>query len=758
MAVVRSPVPHGRIAGLDTAAARVRPGVVLVLTAADLARNGPLPSFDTLPLSISATLPVLAETHVLYAGQPIAAVVADTIDHATAAGRAIAVSIEQLPALRSVDDALEPGCTALHGTGGLERTDDHDRPGGNAVHVLNHRVGAPEQAFAEAAHVVEERFEFHRVSACPMEPRGAEAWRETGTGRLVVRATTQVPGVARDAIADLLGLPRAAIAYEPLRLGGGFGLKEAVYAEEVLVAVAALHLGRRVRWEETRAEHFAGSSHARQGNVTVRIALDRDGTVTALEVDGLSDIGAGYSLAGNSPGAATGAMMRGPYRIPNLLAHTRSIVTNKTPLNVYRGAGHPQAVFAMERLMDRAAQALQLDRVAIRRRNLILPDAFPVDREVAYPGAGRIVYDSGDYERGLDEVLDAIDASGFDTRRKAFQADHPGQKLGFGLSLMVELTATGPDESVSLAVGADGRITAETSNVAIGQGAESALAQILSAELGLHGSDIAVRCGGSSDRPSGGGTFASRGVAVCGAALADGAAKLKQTVIALTAEVMGVSPESLGWAEGGVVGLPARNAPLTLPELLARLPAGSERRLATVGTFAVAASTFASGAHAAIVSVDTATGAVAVLDYAVAHDCGTVLDPRGVDGQIVGGVMQGLGATLLEDLPFDGAGVPLTRSFMDYTIPVAADVPRFHLRHVETPSRLNPLGFKGAGEGGFTGTPAALVGAIEDALSSYGIVLRDDGPYTPARVLGLIRDASPPIVQPPLGEPDRCLR
>lgn len=726
MVVIRSPLAHGHILSIDVSAAQAVPGFRLALTAADLRRNGPLPSLDRSEASLPAPLTVLADGRVRYAGEPVAAIVADTEAAARVAAASVRLSLDALPAVLAPAEALETSAPSLHGEAG------------NAVHTLEHRVGDPEAAFASAALVLEETFAFHRVSATPLEPRGAAAELDPETGRLTIAATTQVPGIARVALAELLDRDVDDILYEPLRLGGGFGLKEALYPEEVLVAVAASRLGRGVVWQESRSEHFVGAAHGRQGSARVRMALDGEGIVTALSVDGLSDIGAGYGFAGNSPGAAMGGMIRGPYRIPAFQARTRSVTTNKTPLNVYRGAGHPQAVFAMERMMDKAARTLGLDRTLIRRRNLIGKDAFPFDRGVSYPGAGRIVYDSGDYERCLGEAMAAIGADGFAARRDAFEAENPGCRLGLGLAMVVELTSTGPDETVELSVDAAGRVQVATAIVAIGQGIESALTQVLSAALGLDTDDIAVHCASSLLRHSGGGTFASRGTSVGGAAVADGAEKLKRAAIALGAELHPEAGAALDWAEGGLVGIPGRNAPLSLAELVAA--AGSER-LAVTGSFTVPASTFASACHAAVVSVDVETGVVDVLDYAVAHDCGRVLNPHGVDGQIIGGVMQGLGATLYEDLAYDAAGTPLVRGLLDYPLPVAANVPRFHLRHVETPSPLNPLGFKGAGEGGFTGAPAAIVGAIEDALRDQPVSLTDDGPYTPARVLTLLRDA-----------------
>ena len=725
--VVRSPLPHATIRQVDLTAALAAEGIVLGLVAADLLRNGPLPAADLTETSEPAHQTVLAADRVRYVGEPIAALVGTSTAALRDAMRLVRLDLVPLPSVASIADALRPDATMLRD--GIP----------NSVHRLHHHVGEPEARFAAAERVLEGSFKFHRVAAMPLEPRAAKAWRDGTTGKLHVTATTQIPGVARDSLAELLGLAPEQLCYEALSLGGGFGCKEAFYPEEVLVAEAARRLGRPVSWQETRQEHFQSTVHGREGQTIVRLALAADGIVAALAVEGQSDIGAGYSFAGNSPGAAMGAVVRGPYRIPHHRAETASVTTNKTPLNVYRGAGHPQAVFAMERMMDRAAAATGLDRAEIRRRNLIGRLSFPLDRGVAYPGAGRIVYDSGDYQRCLDAALDAIGYDAFGARRAAFETAHPHLRLGLGLGMLVELTSTGPDEAILMRADADGMVTIESASVELGQRSGSALAQICSDRLSIAADHIRVVHGRPISR-SGGGSFASRGASVIGAAVADGAARLTETAVQRAATYFGVPISSLAWRDGGVAGVPGRNAPLNLATLLALT---GEAALQVVGEFLVSASSFASACHAAVVSVDIETGVVAVLDYAVAHDCGRLLNPAGVDDQIIGGVMQGLGATLFEAIVYDSAAMPRTASLMDYVMPVAANVPHFHLRHVETPSPLNPLGFKGAGEGGFVGVPATLVGAIEHALSEFAVSLSEDGPYTPSHVLGLLRKTLP---------------
>ncbi|MFV0245730.1 MAG: xanthine dehydrogenase family protein molybdopterin-binding subunit, partial [Qingshengfaniella sp.] len=719
MAVLRAPVAHARINALDTQAATRMEGVDLVLRAADLPATPPLPMIGAEEDQGPARQPVLARDRVLYAGQPVAAVVARTARIARAARDRIELRLTPLPVRLKAETARR--APPLHGDTA-------------SVFTLTQQAGDPDTAFAEAALVLDETFHFHRLSHNPMEPRGALC---TGhRNGLRVAATSQVPGALCAAICGELGLPATHVTFEPLRLGGGFGCKEAVYPEEILTAVAAQRLACPVRWAETRAEHFQAAAHAREGQARVRMALRRDGTITALTVDGLSDIGAFFGFGGLLPGCAMVGMVRGPYRIPGFKGRTRAIPTNKSPLNVYRGAGHPQAVFAMERMMDKAARALGLDRIEIRRRNLIPADAFPCDRGTAYPGAGPIIYDSGNYPACLDQALEAIGAADFPARRASHEATHPHCRLGLGLGMMVELTATGPDETVELIADASGRVTLRTGCIEIGQRAGNLLTQILSDALDLPADRIRIDHG-CPVTGQGGGTYASRGAPVIGAAALDAATALKRAAIARHAAAQGLAPDQIRWTDGATQG-PEDTAPMDLGTL-ARL-AGPDG-LNVTGVFHVPQSSFASACHAAVVSVDLETGVTEVLDYAVVHDCGVALNPRGVEDQIIGGVLQGLGATLFEDLPFDDQGRPVPTGFLDCPLPVASNIPRFHLRHVETPCPFNPTGAKGAGEGGFTGTPATLVSAIDDALSAFDLRLTDDGPYTPSRVLDLIQSS-----------------
>ena len=479
----------------------------------------------------------------------------------------------------------------------------------------------------------------------------------------------------------------------------------------------------------------------------MRAALDAAGIVTAVEADCLADIGAAYSLFSNTPSAAV-ATLRGPYRIPHFRSRSRSVVTNKTPLNVYRGAGYPQATLAMERIMDIAAARLGLDRAEIRRRNLLQPEAFPVDRGVAYPGCDTMVYDSGNFPALLDSTLEAIGYRDFAARRERAAEAHDNAaaaevSLGLGLAFVVEMTAGGGVEPARLRLKADGRLQLLSGITAIGQGSETTMAQILSDHLGLPTDMIEVLAGDTDDSPDAPGTFASRGATMGGNAACRAGDALIREARQLAAELRGLHVDDVAWKHGALA-LRGSDQPLTLTSLRHAAEArgiDARRRLDVTARFDDSGAGYASACHAAIVSVDRATGVIRVLDYAVTHDCGRVANPLLVDGQIMGGVVQGLGASLFEALEYSGAGLPLCKTYMDYVLPSAATAPRFILRHIETPSPLNPLGMKGAGEAGCSGAAAAIVNAIADALGPEVTLPGGSGPFTPPLVLELLHNA-----------------
>jgi carbon-monoxide dehydrogenase large subunit len=447
-----------------------------------------------------------------------------------------------------------------------------------------------------------------------------------------------------------------------------------------------------------------------------------------------TNIGGAFATISNAPGFYVSAMLRGPYRIPNYRSEIRSVVTNKTPLNVYRGAGHPQAVFCMERLLDRIALDLGIDRVEIRLRNMLTAAEMPADRGVTL-GALRqtpVVYDSGDYPRTLRDAAALLDYAGFRTEQEAARA--VGRFIGIGLSFYVEGTAFGPFEFAELRAEPSGRITLITGTSPHGQGTATTHAQLVADELGVDIDRIEVVHGDTGIVKEGIGTWGSRGGAVGGTAARLAAVKLKDIARDVALPLLRVDADEVTWTKDRIHLKADRECGYSLAELAAT-PLRAEVRFEVPGV------AYSYAAHIAIVEVDVATGRAFVRRYGVAHDCGRVINPRIVEAQVVGGVVQGIGATFLEELAYGTDGRLLTRSLMDYLMPSAADVPAIELVHTETPTPHNPYGMKGAGEGGMTGAPGALVNALEDALAPFGIKLNDDGPFTPSKLLALLKNA-----------------
>jgi carbon-monoxide dehydrogenase large subunit len=563
--------------------------------------------------------------------------------------------------------------------------------------------------------------------------------------RLNVWSTSQIPYMARGAICLALGLPPSRVRVMAPRLGGGFGSKENVYPEEIIVPAVAMMLGRKVRWLEDRREHFTASVHAREETVQVEASVDVDGNITAIKLDCITDIGAAFTVVGNTVTTLMGAMIRGPYRVPGLDARMRSVVTNKVPLNVFRGAGHPQAVLIMERLLDLAAERLGLDRAEIRRRNLLSPEELPLDRSATdCIGARRIVYDEGRYETCFAMALEQAGYAGIAAEKKAARAR--GKALGIGFSNHVEMTAIGPHEEARVMLGPQGRIIVFSPIVPMGQGSEITQRQIVADELGIPIEQIDIRFGNTDDLTDAVGAFASRGAAIGGAVIRLAARGLKDAIIDRYAQVTNASRQDLEWTRDGLTGPFLANSPATLPEISARLgvrDAGSS----VEATFRLndIKPSYSYAAHVAIVEIDLETLKISIPRYAVAHDCGTVINPLLVEGQIVGGVIQGLGGLLREHLRYDDVGRLLTSRLMDYVLPGVSDVPSdFRLGHIETPSSFAPFNVRGVGEGGVTGCYGAIATAMADALAEHGVTIAGSGPYSPSFLFGLLADPEKP--------------
>ena len=742
MTVVRSTEPHARIRSIDTSRAAALPGVHAVLTSADIAgKVKKMPAFDTLPDSKPAYQSVLAEGKVRYVGEPVVVIVANDRYIGEDAADLVVIDYEPLPPLTDIEAALADDAPLLY-----------EDFGTNVVQRYEQHVGDVTAAFAAADRVYRETFAIHRYTAIPMETRGVLADADAVAGTATVWSSTQFPHLLRGRLAHVLGMAESSLRIIAPDVGGGFGVKEAIYCEEVLAPLLSFRLGRPIRWIEDRFEHFAATTHGREQLHHVEAAVLADGTVTGLRSTCITSIGGAYASLSNAPGFYVSAIMRGPYRIPNYESKLLSVVTNKTPLNVYRGAGHPQAVFCMERIMDRVAEDLGMDRAEIRLKNMLTPEEMPSDRGTMLP-AVRVVYDSGDYPRCFRSALEMLDYPNFAAEQRKLRDE--GIYRGIGFSFFVEATALGPYETATVRVDTQGRITLLTGTSPHGQGTATSLAQLVAEEFGIAIDLVTVVHGDTGLIPDGIGTWGSRGGAVGGTAARLAAVKVKEKGSQLAAHLLQVPASELTWGAGRIHSIADPTRGYSLGELAEaasarhQLPEGMDFNLEAYLHFQVPGVAYAYAAHIAIVEVNVRTGRAHVHRYGVAHDCGKVINPMIVEGQVVGGVAQGIGATFFEDLVYDERGQLVTRSMMEYLMPSVFDIPKIELRHMETPTPHNPYGIKGAGEGGMTGAPAALVNALEDALSPFGVRLNDDGPFTPSRVLALLKAApSPPAAAP----------
>jgi carbon-monoxide dehydrogenase large subunit len=574
----------------------------------------------------------------------------------------------------------------------------------------------------------------------PIEPRGVLAVPDPRDGGVTVWASTQVPYILQRALAESLGLPAHRIRVIAPDVGGGFGTKCSVYPEDVLIPLVAVRLGRPVKWIEARREHLESASHSREQVHDAEVAAARDGTIIAFSDRFLLDQGA-YNPWGIVQPYNTVAHVLGPYRVRHAALEARSVVTNKTPHAPYRGAGRPEAVFVMERMLDLLARRLDLDPADVRRRNLIRPDEMPYDVGMLYRDGNPLVYDNGDFPDALDRALEAI-------RYTAARREQPSQRArgvyrGIGIAAYVEGTGIGPYERATVRLDPSGKVVVATGACSQGQGHETTFAQIAADALGVDLADVTVAGGDTEAVAIGIGTFASRSLVMAGNAVALGARELRRKIVAAAAALLEAADADLEIANGqvSVRGAPGRR--LTLAQIAqSSLPTFQGSRVADpvfeASAYAtVPTVTYASAVHAALVEVDPATGLVMLLRYVVAHDCGRVVNPTIVDGQIHGGVAQGIGGGLREALVYDAAGQLLTGSLMDYAVPRARDVPRIEAIHLEAPSPRNPLGVKGVGEGGAIAPPAALANAVEDALAPWGVRITE-GPVTPARIVALL--------------------
>jgi len=711
-AMLRTPHAHARIRGIDVAAARRAPGVVGVYVAADLGAVGdPMPIYAPHPaLPVPCKIMPLARDRVRFVGEPVAVVIADDVYRAHDALDLIRVDYEPLPALVDVEAALAPGAPILH-----------PEIGSNVVAEWRQTVGDVDAVLRDAPVVARTRVRLARGGAHPLEPRALVA--EWAGGRLTIRGAVQMVHRHRGVIAGQLGLTETDVrVIAPPDVGGGFGTKGMYYPEYIVVAELARRLGRPVKWVETRREHTLVACVERDQLHDVTIAATREGALLALRDDFLHEMGA-YTISGlNLP---QNAMIHsvGSYVIPALDLRFRGVVTTTTPVGAYRGAGRPYGTGVIERAMDALARELRMDPVELRRRNLVPADRHPYATGLTTGGRGPVDYDSGDYPRCMALALEALDLPA--ARAEQARLRTLGRYLGIGLVNYVEATATVPNESAVVRVHADGRVTVVSGAAPQGQGHVTMFARLVGRHLGVDPDAIEVLTGDSDLVHTGGGTYGSRTAAIGGSAALLASRAVLDKARRVAAHLLEAAPADVV-VDGGrfsVRGLPSRAigwGEVAAAAHAGRVP-GEAPGLEDTQVFAVSQSSFANGSHAVVLEVDPETGAVRIHRWIVAHDCGRVLEPGIVDGQIHGAVVQGLPDALNVQLAYDEGGQRLTATLMDYVLATAADAPAsFELRHLESPTPLNPLGAKGAGEGGIMPVHPLIAQAIEDALAPFG--------------------------------------
>ncbi len=733
LGVVRSVHAHARILGVELTAARKQPGVLAAWSAADLGAIG-----RTIPAAWGGShkgrpfaVPLLAAERVRYVGEAVAVVVAEDAYRLADALETVAVRYEPLPALASTDAALAATARVHEGW-----TDNSTLPVGATI-------GDAAAGFARAEVVVGGRFRHPRLAAAPIEPRGALAWRDPESGTLTIWASIQNPYRLRDAIAVTLGLSAESVRVLVPDVGGGFGPKGDIYPDEILVAAAALRLGRAVRWIEGRREDFMTLGHDREQAHEARLGLTRDGRIVALETSFVADVGA-YPAQGDGLTANTVNHMPGPYRVPAYRGAGRSVVTTKMFNAAYRAAGRPEAVFVMERLMDLAARRLGLDPAELRRRNLVRPEEMPYRPGITYKDGVPVTYDPGDFPAAFERALTLLDYDGWRRRQKAQAAG--ARRIGVGVACYAQGTGLGPYEGATVRVDPSGKVYVMLGVAAQGQGHATTLAQVAAGELGAAWDDVIVLGGDTERFPIGMGTGGSRVAANAGPAVAGAAREVRAKAARVAAELLECAPEDVRIEAGRafVAGLPGRALPLgRLAHAAVKskaLRGGPDPTLNACTYFYPDTVTWAFGTHAAAVEVDVETGATRLAAYAIVHDPGRAINPAIVEGQLHGGAVQGLAAGLLEEIVYDDEGQLLTGSFMDYALPRADDLPALAVALDEHRSTINPLGIKGVGESGAIPGAAAIANAIEDAVADLGVTIHE-APVTAARLHALLAAA-----------------
>jgi aerobic carbon-monoxide dehydrogenase large subunit len=750
-AFVRSPHAHARITDIDVEGALDVEGLVAIYTYDDLTgpMAEPLPVLIPHPqLTAPRTGYPLADGEVNHVGEPVVMVVATDRYIAEDAAERIVVTYDELPVIVGVDAARE----AAHAV--------HEEIPDNVAARHRQETGDVEPALAASPRTLSFTQYIERSACTPMEGKGVHAKWDADDSSLRVYTSTQASTSVRAAIAAKLELSLDKVEVIAPDVGGGFGVKIVhPWPEELLVPMAAIALQQEVKWTEDRREHFISSAHERQQRQEITVGYDDDGRITALDVHIWHDNGA-YTPYGIIVPIVTATQLVGPYVIPVYRVQVDSVYTNTVIVTPYRGAGRPQGCYAMERTMDRIADELGLDRAVVRERNLITPDQFPYDHHLTFQDGRPVIYDSGDYPGLMTKLKDLVGWSAADQLRADARAR--GKLLGIGMAMYVEGTGPGPYEGGHVQVLGSGKVLVSTGLTSQGQGHETAFAQIVASELGVPIEDVEVTTGDTRRFGYAVGTFASRAAVMSGNAIALAARGVREKALRIAADVLEASPEDLEIDEGlvQVRGVPGTSIPLRTVAVLSNplryafdeaakqatqfathddskppVAAGDAPGLEHRDYYSPLRSTFASGAHAAIVEIDPATWEIDVVKYAVVHDCGNVVNPMIVEGQVHGGVAQGVGGALYERMAYDKDGQLQNASFMDFLMPYASEVPDIDIDHQQTPSPLNPLGIKGAGEAGVIPGTAAIASAIEDAVGRRISSM----PISPTELYDLVR-------------------
>ena len=732
--MVRSRVAHGVIKSIDTSAARKMPGVLGVYTGADLAGYGtlkcivPFKNRDGTPMK-QPPRPALPTDKVRFVGDPIAFVVAETLLQAKDAAEAIAVEIESLPAVVRPEEAARPGAPLIH-----------DEAPGNVA--LDYHYGDTEQvtaAFAKAAHVTRLKLVNSRVVVNAMEPRAAIGVYDAASGGFTLHAPSQGVFGLRGHMADILKVEPKQVRILTGHVGGSFGMKSAPFPEYVCVLHAARALGRPVKWTDDRSGSFVSDSHGRDHELTAELGLNADGAFLALSITNFGNMGGYLSHVAPMPSTINIVKnVQNVYRTPLIEVSTKCVFTNTSHVSAYRGAGRPEGNYYMERMIDAAAAEMGIDRLELRRRNQIRPRELPIKT------ASGSNYDSGDFPSVLKHALEVADVKGFARRKR--ESRKRGKVRGLGVGSFLEVTAPPSKEMGGIRFEADGTVTIITGTLDYGQGHAAPFAQVLSEKLGVPFERIRLLQGDSHELLAGGGTGGSKSIMHTGTAIVEASAKVIEQGKQIASHVLEASAADIDFAQGRFV-IAGTDRAIGIMELAERLRAGLKLPEGVPSTLDVrhvsdgpGASTYPNGCHVCEVELDPDTGVIEVVKYVSVNDFGTVINPLIVEGQLHGGVIQGVGQALMEMTVYDGDGQLLTGSFMDYALPRASDSPEVTVVNHPVPTKTNVLGVKGCGEAGCAGSLTSVMNAIAHALSEFGI-LHLDMPATPYRVWRAIQDA-----------------